>query len=205
MIGMIGFGGHAKVITDIFMQLYPQETIQYFSKEIQTNHSANVIEENEQNLQKYLNIINKWHVAIGDPMRRKEKVEWLLKHKVNVISAIHEKTIIAKNTKIGTGTAIIAGSIINPDVELGKGCIINTGSTIDHDCKIADYVNISPGCHLAGGVKVGTLTTLGTGAIVIPNVSIGSHSYIGAGAVVTKNIPDHCVAVGVPAKIISQQ
>lgn len=201
MIGIIGNGGHAKVITDIFKRKNRNISLLYFAQSVQQN----VIEENEQNLRKYLNIIKNWHVAIGDPYKRKGKMEWLIKHNANIIEAIHDKAIIAQDAIIGTGTSIMAGSIINPAVTIGKGCIINTGSTIDHDCTIADYVNISPGCHLAGGVNIGTLTNVGTGTIIIPNVTIGSHCIIGAGAVVTNHIPDHCVAVGVPAKVIKKK
>ena len=34
------------------------------------------------------------------------------------------------------------------------------------------------------------------------NVKIGKHCVIGANSVVTKDVPDFCVAVGCPAKVI---
>ena len=37
----------------------------------------------------------------------------------------------------------------------------------------------------------------------MPGVTIGSNVVIGAGSVVTKDIPDHSVAIGVPAKVVS--
>ena len=37
-----------------------------------------------------------------------------------------------------------------------------------------------------------------------PNIHIGKHCVIGANSVVTKNIPDYCVAAGVPARIIKK-
>ena len=40
---------------------------------------------------------------------------------------------------------------------------------------------------------------------MLDGVTIGRGSIIGAGAVVTKNIPPYSVAVGVPAKVISQR
>lgn len=206
MIGIIGYGGHAKVITDLLKRLNPNETFQYFSK-TPLKHNMdlpNLTEDHEQQLQKYLQTIEKWHVAIGDPHIRKAKIEWLIQQKATIISAIHEKSTIGENVQIDIGTSVMAGSIINPFATIGKGCIINTASSIDHDCKIADYVNIGPGCHLAGGVKIGTLSNLGTGAIVIPNISIGNQCIIGAGAVVICDIPDNSIAVGVPAKIIKK-
>lgn len=42
---------------------------------------------------------------------------------------------------------------------------------------------------------------IGAGAVILGNITIGNNVSIGANAVVTKDIPDNCVAVGVPAKI----
>lgn len=39
---------------------------------------------------------------------------------------------------------------------------------------------------------------------IMPGVTIGKRSVIGAGAVVTKSVPQYCVAVGNPAKIIKK-
>jgi acetyltransferase-like isoleucine patch superfamily enzyme len=36
----------------------------------------------------------------------------------------------------------------------------------------------------------------------MPGVTIGKGAVIGAGSVVTRDIPDYCVAVGSPAKVI---
>ncbi|EGT0664110.1 transferase [Citrobacter werkmanii] len=43
---------------------------------------------------------------------------------------------------------------------------------------------------------------IGTGVTVLRGVRIGNGAIIGANAVVTKDIPDFCVAVGVPARVI---
>lgn len=43
---------------------------------------------------------------------------------------------------------------------------------------------------------------VGANAVVIGDVHIGNNVKIGAGAVVTKSIPDNCVVVGNPARII---
>jgi acetyltransferase-like isoleucine patch superfamily enzyme len=41
-------------------------------------------------------------------------------------------------------------------------------------------------------------------AIVMPNVRIGDNVVVGAGAVVTKDLPQGCLAVGMPAKVIRE-
>lgn len=45
---------------------------------------------------------------------------------------------------------------------------------------------------------------LGEGVCVLSNVTIGTGSIIGANSVVTKNIPDYCIAVGIPARVIKK-
>lgn len=43
---------------------------------------------------------------------------------------------------------------------------------------------------------------IGARAILLPGVTIGRNAVVGAGAVVTKDVPDHTLAVGVPARIV---
>lgn len=45
---------------------------------------------------------------------------------------------------------------------------------------------------------------IGQGTYIMPGVCIGKNAIIGAGSVVTKNIPDYCMAVGNPARIIKK-
>lgn len=45
---------------------------------------------------------------------------------------------------------------------------------------------------------------LGAGVSVLGPVRVGAGTKVGAGSVVVKELPDYCVAVGVPARIIKQ-
>jgi acetyltransferase-like isoleucine patch superfamily enzyme len=45
---------------------------------------------------------------------------------------------------------------------------------------------------------------IGANSVITAGVTIGKHSVIGAGSVVTKDIPEYCVAVGNPAKVIKK-
>lgn len=51
---------------------------------------------------------------------------------------------------------------------------------------------------------IGPGADIGVGAVILGGVTIGQGAVIGANAVVTKDIPAHCVAVGLPAKVIKQ-
>ena len=54
----------------------------------------------------------------------------------------------------------------------------------------ADPVEIKDGAWIGGW------------AIILPGVTIGKNSIIGAGSVVNRSIPDNCVAVGNPCRVI---
>ena len=57
---------------------------------------------------------------------------------------------------------------------------------------------------IRGGVFVDDGVWIGNNVIVLPNVHIGKKSIIGAGSVVTKDIPEYCIAVRNPAKVVKK-
>lgn len=93
------------------------------------------------------------------------------------------------------------GVVVHCDeaVTLGRQAVISEYATVtdsvhehaDGDWHL-DRIRTAP-------VVVGENTWVGAKATVTPGVTVGSHSVVGAGAVVTRDVPDHHVAVGVPA------
>lgn len=53
-------------------------------------------------------------------------------------------------------------------------------------------------------VSIGDGSYIGINAVIVGNVKIGKHCVIGANSVVTKDVPDYCVAVGSPAKVVKR-
>ena len=51
-------------------------------------------------------------------------------------------------------------------------------------------------------IKKGAVISVG--CIIIAGVTVGENSIVGAGSVVTQNIPDYCVAIGNPARVIKK-
>jgi acetyltransferase-like isoleucine patch superfamily enzyme len=58
-------------------------------------------------------------------------------------------------------------------------------------------------CSIAE-VKIGSNTWLGQNSVILPGVTIGRHCVIGANSVVNIDVPDYCIAAGVPAKIVKK-
>jgi len=99
---------------------------------------------------------------------------------------------------------------------IGPFCLIDGsgGLVIGRDC------NVSGGVHIythssarrcvtdrkvaleRSPVRIGDSTFIGANAVILMGVSIGDHCIIGAGAVVSIDLPDHSVAVGVPARVV---
>lgn len=113
-----------------------------------------------------------------------------------------------------------------PTLQIGKGSAIGNFNHIYSTNKIiigeyvltADKVYISDNLHQyedislpimkqpikqIGEVIIGNGTWLGENVCVI-GAKIGKNSIIGANTVVTKDIPDYCVVVGAPAKIVKR-
>lgn len=51
---------------------------------------------------------------------------------------------------------------------------------------------------------IGNNVTLGAHVCIVGGVRIGNNVQIGAGSVVVKDIPDNCIAVGNPARVIKR-
>ena len=90
---------------------------------------------------------------------------------------------------IGTFTYINAkyGVTIEAEVQIGSHCSIYSVSTIDD--KQAPVV-------LKKNARIGSHST------IMPGVTIGENAVIGAHSFVNKDIPDNCLAYGVPAKVV---
>lgn len=64
-----------------------------------------------------------------------------------------------------------------------------------------DYANRNKGFERALPIKIGDNCWFGANVSVMPGVTIGNGCVIAAGSVVTKDLPDNCVAAGVPATV----
>jgi acetyltransferase-like isoleucine patch superfamily enzyme len=131
--------------------------------------------------------------------------------------AIQYKVWLAANPQTGCGKSEV---IIRDGCRIGNFNHIYATSSIvlENNVLTADKVYISDNLH--GYIDIQTpicgqpikqldKVIIGEGAWLGENVciigaSVGKQSVVGANSVVTKSIPDYCVAVGSPAKIIKR-
>lgn len=120
---------------------------------------------------------------------------------------IREKSKIGNNVSIGTLSDIQGNCKIGNYVRLHSNVHIGQLSVIDDFVWIYPYVVLTndptPPSNEFVGVHVHSFAIVATGSIIMPGLDIGQDSLIGAGAIVTKSIEPYAVAVGNPAKTIS--
>ena len=127
---------------------------------------------------------------------------WLYLHHIPVLPGIIKASI-----------RILWGGVIPYQADIGEGTVLGyqaLGMVIHKRCIIGKNCHISQNVTLGGTSGIyevpvlGNNVTVGAGANIIGPVHVGNNVTIGAGAVVLKDIPDNCVAVGVPARIINK-
>ena len=142
-------------------------------------------------------------IGIGNPALRKMLYEKFSKIGGVLTSTISKNAIIGNyGVNIKEGSNIMTNVVLTNDIQIGIGVIVNQITSIGHDVEIGDFTEICPNVSISGNCKIGKNVFIGTGAVILPKIEIGDNVIIGAGAVVSKDLPDNCVAVGIPAKII---
>jgi len=205
---IIGAKGFAKEVLEIIHQLNQLENLTFYDDvnidvpETLFNQFP-ILKSFKQAEVYFKTIDNRFSIGIGNPVLRKNLYE-----KFNLIGGVLTSTISPLavignyDVKIGVGSNILANSVFSNSIKIGKGSIVYYNSVITHDCELGDFVEISPSVTLLGRCTIGSFSQIGSNATILPDVKVGKNVIIGAGSVVTKNIPDNCLAVGVPAKII---
>jgi acetyltransferase-like isoleucine patch superfamily enzyme len=139
---------------------------------------------------------------------------------------------LGAGTVVGPYSTLSAGVVPghvpdrDPVIAIGDRCVIGKGSGVvghrqveigddvwtGHHVYITDAnhgyedVTLPPGAQFAAPrpVSVGDGAWLGHGTVVLPGSTIGRHAVVGAGSIVAGDLPDHCVAVGNPARVVKR-
>lgn len=137
---------------------------------------------------------------------------------------IGEGTMIGPHVTLSAGMMPGQQCVADPVVRIGDRCLIGKGSgivghlaiDIGNDVWTGHHVYITDQNHgydditrpisqqtmPEQAVVIGDGSWLGFGTVVLPGARIGRHVTVGANSVVVGDLPDYCVAAGVPAKVI---
>lgn len=138
------------------------------------------------------------------------------------ISLGNRVLIVGGNGYRTTLTTVVSGEkegqiTVGDNVLIMNGVRISSASeiTIEDDCMLANFCYLmdadwhdlhdrtsSPGNTRPIILKKGAW--IGDSAIICKGVTIGQNSVVGAGSVVRANVPDNCVVIGNPAKVVKK-
>jgi sugar O-acyltransferase (sialic acid O-acetyltransferase NeuD family) len=201
---------HAKEVLDIFVKDQLYNNLCFFDdiskdEECLLYSKYLIIKSLEETKKYFTNTNPDFILGLGNPKLREKLAKKLINQNGILTSIISKSSLIGTfDVKLGIGLNIMHNVMISNSVTIDKGALINAYVSIHHDTKIGKYSEISPHAVLLGCSQVGDFSIIGSNATVLPNVKIGNNVIVGAGAVVNKDLPDNCIAVGIPAKIIKQ-
>src|SRR6476661_2788354 len=134
--------------------------------------------------------------------------------------------LFGPNVSLSAGMVPGQECLTDPVVRIGDRCLIGRGSSIigHFEIVIGDDVCTGPNVYITDqnhaydditipisrqaqperSVSIGAGSWLGTNTVVLPGARVGRHVTVGAGSVVAGQLPDFCVAVGAPARVIQR-
>lgn len=137
-----------------------------------------------------------------------------ISNRIRVFFARRISKGIDKKVILSKGAEIFPGVVIEKNVFIGKHVALNWAVTISEGVLIGSYVSFHTQNHKRNSEKrifegltdinpivVGKNSWIGEKSTILGGVNIGEFTTIGAASVVTKDIPDNCMACGVPAVV----
>lgn len=115
------------------------------------------------------------------------------------------------------GSFLWCRSCIKYSCEIAQDACVGAGLYVPHPYGIViGKCTIEEGVEILQNVTIGKLKSgekseplicenarIGAGAVILGSVRVGKNAIVGANAVVLSNVPDNCVAVGNPARVLA--
>ena len=146
---------------------------------------------------------------------------------INGTDPSDREKIIALEKELLNGN-LQEGTFLTPPFQIDCACCVHLGRNVfaNHGLTVMSIGTITIEDGVMLGPEVGLFTVnheprnirvimtkeihikknawIGARVNILPGVTIGENAIIGTGSVVTKDVPDNCVVVGVPAKIVKE-
>lgn len=108
---------------------------------------------------------------------------------------------IGDGTKINNGFVAVAEK---SSITIGENCLIGTHVEIfDSDFHVLSAEGRrNGGTHESSPVSIGNNVFIGSNVRVLKGVTIGDGAVIANSSVVARDVPENCIASGIPAKVV---
>jgi acetyltransferase-like isoleucine patch superfamily enzyme len=107
--------------------------------------------------------------------------------------------------RIGDGLGVVGRTEINMQepstLTIGESCLISSPRFFTSDMHSIVSVETGDRVNPAQDIEIGDRVWVGFEVIVLKGARIGAGSVIGTRSIVTGQIPENCVAAGVPARV----
>lgn len=122
---------------------------------------------------------------------------------------VREGTTIAEGVRVGTLSDLQGELTIGRFARLHSNVFVAQRSTIEEFAWLFPYVVLANDPHppsdtCTEGPTIRRFAAVGAGAMIFPAVEIGAGAVVGAMSLVRADVPAAKVAVGVPAKVVSE-
>ncbi|MCP2032074.1 acetyltransferase-like isoleucine patch superfamily enzyme [Okibacterium sp. HSC-33S16] len=116
-----------------------------------------------------------------------------------------ERIYLGAGSHLGEGSVIWAGNT-QSRVVLGEKTLLAPNVTITaSNYGIVRGTPVMDQPKIEKDIVIGPGVWLGANVVVTAGVTIGAGAIVGAGAVVTRDLPENCIAGGVPARVIGHR
>lgn len=140
----------------------------------------------------------------GDVEKRKELLNDIFGRETDVWIEPPFYFCYGRHILVGDGTYINMNCnfVDDGEIRIGKNVLFGPAVTIattGHPVNpnLRQYMYADP-------VEIGDNCWIGANVVILPGVTIGANSVIGAGSVVVRDIPENCVAVGNPCRVLRE-
>jgi acetyltransferase-like isoleucine patch superfamily enzyme len=125
---------------------------------------------------------------------------------------IRDHVIIGQSCMVGSYVDIEGDVQIGDFVSLQSGCYITRGVVIEDEVFCGPRVVTMNDKRISyrrtslqfkrQAARILRAARVGGGSMLCPGVTVGENALIGAGSVVTRDVPDRCITIGNPARIV---
>ena len=204
---IIGAGGLAREVYDLFKELYSEKSHEITFKGFLSDGPSDV---EELGYPKVIETVSSYEpisgdvflCAIGKIQDRVNTVRIIKERGGNFINLIHPKAIIAPSVQLGEGVIIKAFCVLDSHVQIGSYTYLQSSVIAGHDVRIGEFCQVNSFSFFAGNVLVNDMCSINAGARIIQGIEIGRRAVVGMGSVVLRKVKPNSTVFGNPAKLL---